>query len=110
MTVLTLLGGLVVVRRGGKNGTYPGSGGNFFSLLYCILRGIRRCSRDDRHATGGHFNSDINHRQPLLMGKRRSFAGGATRNEKIYAGLDLPGDQIAQSGFVNRAVLLKRCD
>ena len=59
-------------------------------------------------APGGDLNSRINYAEPLVMRKRRSFTGGAAGDEKIYTGLDLPGDQIAQGGFVNGAVLLKR--
>src|SRR5271154_1629780 len=44
------------------------------------------------------------------MGECRSFSSGAAGNQEVNARFHLPGNQIAQSVFVDRTILRERCD
>src|SRR5580704_7388031 len=106
--VLTFLRGLVVVRRSGENGVNTGARRDFFRFFNRLVRGVGSCTSNDRHASGDDFNRSVDYKQPLVMGKSGGLASGAARNQKINAGFHLPRHQVAKSGIVDRAILVKR--
>ena len=110
MPVLSFLGGLVVVRRGGEDRVDSRPCRDFLSLLNRILRGVRRRPSNNRHASSRHLDRYVNDAQPFVVRQSRSLARGPAGNQKINARLKLPSDQVAQGSFVNGAVLVKRGD
>src|SRR4029077_8658504 len=60
--------------------------------------------------SGHDFNRDVDHAQPLVVRKRRSFSGRSARNQEIDSGLHLPGNQVAQGRLIDRTVLMERSD
>jgi hypothetical protein len=108
MAVLAFLRGLVVVRRRGEDGADSGACGDLFRLLDRVVRRVRSRSGDDGDASGHNFDRGIDHVQPFVVGERGRLAGGAARNQKINARLDLPRNQIAQGCVVDRTILMKR--
>lgn len=44
------------------------------------------------------------------MAESRRLASGPAGDQEIYARLDLPCHEVAQSSVINRAILMERCD
>jgi hypothetical protein len=75
-----------------------------------LVRGVGSCSGDNGHAAGCHFDGGVDDVEPLIARECWSLAGGAAGNEEVDAGVDLPRDQVAQSGVVDGAILMKGSD
>ena len=86
----------------------PGRDGNFFRFGHRLMRGIGSGPRDDGHTSGDDFDGQVDDAQPFIVSECGSLSGGAAGNQKIDARFDLPGDQIAQRSFIDRAVLGER--
>jgi hypothetical protein len=110
MAVLAFLRRLVVVRRCREDRTHARARRNFFGFGYGVVCGIRRRTRHDGDASGGDFDGDVNHAQPLVVSERGSFASSAAGNQEVDARFDLPGDQITKRSFIDSAVGGERRD
>src|SRR6185369_7122589 len=92
---------LVVVRRDGQDAV----GAHAVQLLGELdnLGSVISASAGEHGNLAFSFlQRDFDHAQVFLMRQGRAFAGGAARNQKIDAGLDLATDQPSQNLFVER--------
>src|SRR5207302_7860707 len=73
-------------------------------------RRIAAGAREHGHASVGAPDDDLDDAAMLVRGQRRILAGGAARDEKIDAAVDLKIDEAFQRRFVERAAVRKRSD
>src|SRR4051812_38128609 len=71
---------------------------------------VRPSTGDDWDATARLLDGNLDDAPMLLERQRRSLARAAARDQEMNAFGDLPIDERAQRGFVERAVRLERSD
>ncbi len=99
--VLALLGGLVVVGRGGENGVYALDFGDLGGFVDGLGGGVGGGSGDDGNASGGDLDGGFDDPAPLVVREGGSFSGGSAGNQEVDSGFDLPGYERAQRFFVD---------
>ena len=58
--------------------------------------------REHGHFAFGLLNGDLDHAQMLGARERGALAGGAAGHQKINSSVDLPPDQAAHGGLIER--------
>src|SRR5579885_3812866 len=75
-----------------------------------MLRVVSAGASKHRDLALGLFERDFDNAQALVSRERRALARCPARNQEINAGFDLPANQIAQGGIIQRHVPAKRSD
>src|SRR5579872_604227 len=110
MSILSFLRGFVVVGRRSKYCIHTLTTRRLSCFRHRLSCGVRGCACDDWHSARCNFHDKINYPQPFMVRKGRRFCGRTTSDNKIDSGFDLPCDELAQDGFIDRTILLKRRD
>ena len=105
--ILAFLGGLVVIRVGGKDAIYATDLLEARGHPEQNAGGVVGAPSPDRDASRGGVNDDVDGVEPLVFLERRRFAGGTAGHQKIDAGVDLPIHQSAQSLLIDRKVRVR---
>ena len=69
-----------------------------------VLRIIGAATGDNWHAPAGLLNTNFNNTVMLCIGQRRGLARGPAWHKSRAALLDLPIDQLAKSGLIQRPI------
>ena len=102
--VLALLGGLVVVGRGGEDGVDALDFGGFGGFADGLGGGVGGCTGDDGDASGGDLDGDLDDLAPFVVREGGSFSGGSAGNQEVDSGFDLPGYERAQRFVIDRSI------
>ena len=95
---------LVVIRGDDQDGVGAGPLG-MAGERDRLGRVVRARPGNHRYAPARLVDADVDGALVLVVRQRRAFAGRADRNEPVRSGRDLPVDQGAIGGFVDRAIL-----
>src|SRR6202030_534810 len=104
--VKPLLGGLVVIRRGGENRLHA-EPRNFLRVLHDSARVVPRDARYDGQAALDLVEHNANYVEVFAVLESRSLARGPTRNEEVNPLLKLKLHEPPQRLNVHGTVLLK---
>src|SRR5262249_9930812 len=105
----TVLGGLVVVGRNGKD-TADANGSQLAGERDDLGGIVTARARQHGNLAFGRFHPNLDDAQVLLALECRNLARRAAPNEQRDPGLDLALHEAAQRGLIERSIDLKRGD